>query len=76
MKFVVSIVVFFLVLLGITLLFNLIGIGTQEHFLNHPGYPEGDDFKQDVQQSGILIGVSLVCIVGLIYYLVRYYKRL
>jgi hypothetical protein len=32
---------------------NLIGFGSQEHYLQHPDYPEGPDFKRDISNGFI-----------------------
>ncbi len=34
---------------------NLIGFGSQEYYLQHPDYPEGADFKRDVNNGFILL---------------------
>lgn len=30
---------------------NLIGFGTQEYYLNHPEYPEGEEFKKAIENG-------------------------
>lgn len=32
---------------------NLIGFGSQEHFLQHPDYPEGNDYLKDLKNGFI-----------------------
>jgi len=38
-------------LLLIVELANLIGFGSQEFYLNHPDYPEGEQFKKDLESG-------------------------
>ena len=46
--------VFLVIALGFTLIAeigNLIGFGTQEAYLQHPDYPEGEQYKKDVESK-------------------------
>jgi hypothetical protein len=44
---------------------NLIGFGSQEIFLNHPEYPEGEEFKRDLEFGRKILTTSTL-ITGLL----------
>ena len=45
---------------------NLIGFGTQEHFLQHPDYPDGLEYKRDLQSGLIQLTIGTVITAGLL----------
>lgn len=58
-----------LILLGLTSLIelaNLIGFGTQEVYLNHPDYPEGEQFKKELALGKLKLTLWTVLTIGLL----------
>lgn len=45
---------------------NLIGFGTQEHFLLHPDYPEGREYKRDLQSGLVQLTIWTIVTAGLL----------
>ncbi len=45
---------------------NLIGFGMQEHYLQHPDYPEGPDYKRDLQEGKIQLAFWTIITAGLL----------
>jgi hypothetical protein len=45
---------------------NLIKFGTQEHFLQHPDYPEGLEYKRDLQSGLIQLTIWTILTAGLL----------
>lgn len=45
---------------------NLIGFGTQEHFLQHPDYPEGPEYKRDLQSGLVQLTIWTIVSAGLL----------
>ena len=62
-------VIILLVGLSFTLLVeiaNMIGFGSQEHFLQHPAYPEGPEYKRDLQSGLVQLIIWTIVTAGLL----------
>ena len=62
-------VIILLVGLSFTLLVeiaNMIGFGSQEHFLQHPDYPEGPEYKRDLQSGLVQLIIWTIVTAGLL----------
>ena len=58
-----------MILLGLASLIelaNLIGFGTQEVYLNHPDYPEGEQFKTDLALGKLKLTLWTLLTLGLL----------
>src|SRR5690606_29776712 len=59
---------------------NLIGFGSQEYYLQHPDYPEGADFKRDVNNGFIQLSfwtiITAALLIWTIYSRIKKDKKL
>ena len=55
-----------LFLFFVVFLSNLIGFGSQEVFLNHPGYPEGEDYLKDLKEAKVNLFIWFVLDISLL----------
>ncbi len=66
----------FLILVLTAELANLIDFGTQEYYLNHPGFPEGDDYLEAINKGRKnLIFWTIITFVVLFFLFLSYFKK-
>ena len=55
----------FLSLMTIAELTNLIGFGSQEYYLQHPGFPEGTEYLNELKRGKLKLTLLTICTIGI-----------
>ena len=45
---------------------NLIGFGSQEYYLQHPGFPEGTDYLNELKSGKLKLILLTICTIGIL----------
>ena len=56
----------FLSIMTIAELINLIGFGSQEYYLQHPGFPEGTDYLNELKSGKLKLILLTICTIGIL----------
>ena len=65
-KIIGIITLIFLSLLTIVELTNLIGFGSQEYYLQHPGFPEGNDYLNELKSGKLKLTLLTIFTIGIL----------